>query len=139
LFRRSSLSNPGDRAALLAHPEALELAGTAVSEGRTRVACTADGMIVGFITGRPLGSGALEVEDLFVDPDWMGRGVGRALVLDAVATARAEGLPRINVTANTHALAFYQRMGFVIDGQTETQFGRAHRMHIPVGIPEYRA
>src|SRR5262249_60354246 len=89
VFRRSSLSNDGDRASLLAHPDALELPGLAVREGRTRAAVADDG-IVGFATWLSAGDGA-EIEDLFVDPDWMGRGVGRALVRDPVAIARRHG------------------------------------------------
>jgi len=124
LFRRSSLSNAGDRDVLLAHPEALQFSALAVDEGRTRVAVTED-RLVGFAT--LLGS---ELEDLFVDPDWMRRGIGRTLVLDAIVTARAQGLKRIEVTANDHALAFYRRMGFVLDGTVETDFGPGSRMHV---------
>ena len=124
LYRRSSLSNAGDRASLLAHPEALEFAGDAVGEGLTRVAVV-DGRIVGFAT--LLGDG--ELEDLFVDPDWMRRGIGRALVLDAVVLAPAHGLDRIEVTANGQALDFYESVGFVYDGEVETAFGRGSRMH----------
>jgi len=125
LFRRSSLSNEDDRASLLAHPEALVFSGLAVDEGRTRVA-VADGRIVGFAT--LLADG--ELEDLFVDPDWMRRGIGRALVLDSVAAARAQGLKRIEVTANGQALPFYESVGFVLDGSVETAFGRGSRMHL---------
>lgn len=121
LFRRSSLSNESDRTALLAHPEALDLS---LLEAGTRVAVV-DGRIAGFAT---LLSG--ELEDLFVDPGWMRRGIGRALVLDAVAVARAQGLERIEVIANDHALGFYERVGFVRDGTAETAFGRGSRMHL---------
>jgi len=48
LFRRASLSNEGDRGHLLAHPESLLLSDDAIRQGRTRVAATSDGEIVGF-------------------------------------------------------------------------------------------
>jgi GNAT superfamily N-acetyltransferase len=80
----------------------------------------------------PADGQASELEDLFVDPDWMQRGVGRELVLDAVAIARAKGVPRIEVTANGHALAFYEKVGFVLDGVVETRFGPGSRMHLDV-------
>jgi hypothetical protein len=73
LFRRSSLSNDGDREVLLANPEALELTDTAIADGRTPVAVALDGTIVGFASGLPLAGSLLELEDLFVDPDWMRR------------------------------------------------------------------
>ena len=51
-------------------------------------------------------------------------------MLDAVAVARAQGLERIEVTANGHALDFYESVGFVLDGAVETAFGRGSRMHL---------
>jgi len=87
LFRRSSLSNEGDRDLLLARPEVLELADEGITEGRTQVAVGADDGIRGFITTRPLDACVLEIEDLFVDPDWMRTGVASRLVEDLLATA----------------------------------------------------
>jgi hypothetical protein len=49
VFARASLSNEGDRDALLAHPEALVLVGDGIAEGLTRVATNSDD-IVGFAT-----------------------------------------------------------------------------------------
>ena len=39
---------------------------------------------------------------------------------------------RINVTANGHALAFYEALGFVTDGLIATRFRDAPRMHLDV-------
>ncbi len=129
VFRRSSLANDGDRANLLANPEALDpnLAAP-VREERTRAAIIDDD-IVGFATVLCTGD-AFELEDLFVDPRWMRRGIGLALVRDAAATARAQGVSRIGVTANPHAMAFYEHAGFVADGTAETRFGPALRMRL---------
>ena len=49
VFARASLSNEGDREALLVHPEALVLEGDGIAEGQTRVATNGDD-IVGFAT-----------------------------------------------------------------------------------------
>jgi GNAT superfamily N-acetyltransferase len=130
VFRRSSLSNDGDRANLLAHPEILELSDLAVREGRVRTAIS-EGVIVGFATWLPV-AGGLELEDLFVDPDRMRLGIGRALLLDIAGIARARDIQRIDVTANKHARAFYDSVGFVVDGYAQTTFGPALRMHLDV-------
>ena len=130
VFRRSSLSNDGDRANLLAHPDVLELPDLAVREGRTRAAVAGD-RIVGFATW--LGTGNIfEIEDLFVDPERMRQGIGRALVLDLIAIAHGHGVRRVEVTANQHALAFYQTTGFVVDYEVTTMFGPAPRMHMDI-------
>jgi GNAT superfamily N-acetyltransferase len=130
VFRRSSLSNRGDRKNILANPDVLELSDQAVREGRTRVAVSG-GRIVGFATV-VVGETAVELEDLFVDPEWMRRGIGRALVLDIVATTQARGTRRIEVTANEHARAFYVAAGFVHRGTADTRFGPALRMHLHI-------
>ena len=129
VYRRSSLSNEGDRPNLLAHPETLEFADLAVREGRTRA--VAEGEIVGFASW--LGAGDdFEIEDLFVEPGWMRRGIGRALVLDMIAIARGRGIGRVEVTANPHALAFYEKAGFVVYREVVTRFRTAPRMRLAV-------
>ena len=130
LFRRSSLSNEGDRDLLLARPEVLELADAGVIEGRTRVAVQADDEICGFITTRLLDACVLEIEDLFVDPDWMRTGVASRLVETVLATASGPGVRRIEVTANPHAAAFYRHVGFVRGDDSETRLGGAPRMYL---------
>jgi ribosomal protein S18 acetylase RimI-like enzyme len=130
VYRRSSLSNEGDRPNLLAHPETLEFSDLAVREGRTRAA-VAEANIAGFASW--LGAGdAVEIEDLFVDPDWMRRGIGRTLVLDMIAIARGRGIDRVEVTANPHALAFYEKAGFVVYREVVTRFRTAPRMRLAV-------
>lgn len=128
IFRRSSLWNEGDRPSLLANPEVLEFEGDGIADGRTRVA-TVDGHIVGFATTVDIDE-VVDVEDLFVDPDWMRHGIGLELMRDVVDGARERGAQRIEVTANPHALAFYERAGFVMHGTAETRFGPAYRLRI---------
>ena len=130
LYRRSSLSNDGDRAMLLANPDALVFDDAPIREHRTRVARSGE-RIVGFATTRALGD-IDELDDLFVDPAWMRRGVARNLIVDAVAIARSRGARRIEVTANGHALDFYAAVGFALDSMTETRFGPGYRMHLDV-------
>lgn len=130
VFVRASLSNTGDREALLAHPESLVLEPDGVAEGRTRVATRADD-IVGFATTVLL-DGALDLQDLFVDPEWMRHGIGRRLVQDTAAIARRRGIRCIVVTGNPHAVAFYGALGFVPDGEVETLLGPGLRMHLSI-------
>ena len=94
-----------------------------------RVAIVAGG-VVGFATTRALDHGSVELDDLFVGPGWMRRGVARALMADAVSAAKAEGRSRIEVSANVHARAFYDTAGFVTTSTVDTPFGPTLRMHL---------
>ena len=65
------------------------------------------------VTGRSRVRGYLQ--RLAVDPARSGRGVGTALVADALAWLRARGATEVMVNtseANTRALALYERLGF---------------------------
>jgi predicted N-acetyltransferase YhbS len=130
VFRRASLSNAGDRAALLAHPETLVWSGTAIGEGRTRVAVE-DGDVVGFATAVPVDEG-LELEDLFVEPSRMRQGVARRLIKDVLVLAARSGVDSVRVTANPHAMGFYAAVGFVPEGTAQTRFGPAPRLRLDV-------
>jgi GNAT superfamily N-acetyltransferase len=130
IFERASLSNEGDRTALLEHPDALRYSSDAVRRGNTRVAVR-DDRIVGFASTVVEGT-TCELEDLFVDPDYMRQGIGRALIVDAITRARDRHAAQITVTANPHALAFYLALGFESHGTTETRFGPGTRMHLPI-------
>lgn len=132
VFRASALSNDGNRENLLAHPEALEFSDLPIVEGRTRVAADADGDIVGFAT-YVISEDIFNLDDLFVNPGRMGNGVGSALVEDVIALAQEHGTTRIEVTADKHALGFYEKAGFVYDHNVYTRFGPAPRMHLDVG------
>jgi GNAT superfamily N-acetyltransferase len=129
VYQRASLSNEGDRPLLALHPELLHWSGDAVRDGRVVVAVGA-GAVVGFGT-LSLDGATAEVEDLFVDPEWMRRGIGRALIEDLVATARHAGCPFLQVDANAHALAFYTSAGFVAMGEVAVEYGTGTRMRRP--------
>jgi ribosomal protein S18 acetylase RimI-like enzyme len=132
VFRRSSLSNDGDRPNLLAHPEVLEYGDEWVRAGYVRAA-EIDSVVVGFITGVPSDDGEfLEVEDMFTDPEWMRRGVATALVRDLVERARERGAVRLEVTGNFHAKAFYESVGFVAGETVATRWDTALRMRLAV-------
>jgi len=134
LQRRASLHGETYRAQLLAHPDAIELEEATIAAGLVRVAWV-DGRRTGFSAVRPVADGDCELDGLFVEPDAMGRGVGRALVDDVGRRARRAGASRIVVVANPQAVAFYERLGFGTGPWAETRFGPAHWMHLTLGPP----
>jgi GNAT superfamily N-acetyltransferase len=61
-----------------------------------------------------LGKPGLYLEDLFVVPEWRGRGVGRKLLAHVAALAVERGCGRMEWTVldwNTSAIGFYERLG----------------------------
>ena len=132
VYRQASLSNDGDREALLSHPEYLVLPAAPVYEGRTRLAEQPNSGIVGFATVER-GSDTAELIDLFVTPESMRQGIGRALIDDAVAAlADDDSVSALWVTANQHAMAFYVAMGFHAIGDARTALGSGTRMRLPI-------
>ena len=131
VYRRASLSNSNDRAALLAHPHLLVWSSEGISFGRTRVVTDATGAVVGFATLDHSEAG-MELQDLFVDPDRMRAGVGSLLIADAAEIAARSGQASIEVTANPHAAEFYTAVGFIAVGVETTMFGPASRLRLVV-------
>ena len=128
LQRRSSAIWESDRAFLEAHPEAIEPPQLALAESRVRVAVEPGGRLVGFCVVGPNNGSAVEIEELFVDADAMGVGVGRALVEDAASRALTMGAGSVTATINLNAVGFYERVGFAVSGSARTQGGDALRV-----------
>lgn len=119
---RASLANKDDREALLAHPDAIELPLAQIEAGQVLVAEIA-GARVGFAAILPRDDGDVELDGLFVEPDFWKAGIGRALVEDCSRLGRNLGAAAIHVTGNPHALGFYQACGFEMAGSRQTRFG----------------
>jgi N-acetylglutamate synthase-like GNAT family acetyltransferase len=121
---RASLTNAGDRNALLAHPDAIELPIDQIAAGAVFVS-EQDGVIIGFAALLPRPDGEVELDALFVDPDVRRCGVGRSLVDHCVQIARIQGSSALCVIGNLHAYDFYSACGFKVVGTIQTRFGSA--------------
>jgi molybdenum cofactor cytidylyltransferase/nicotine blue oxidoreductase len=120
LYRRAALvSDPG-----LAVPP---LPDEHIRSGGARVAVDRSGTPVGFLTASMSGA-CLRIDDLFVDPPAMRRGIGSRLLADAVSLAATRHLSRVVALVNPAAVAFYERAGFARGQQVCTEFGTAWRM-----------
>lgn len=67
-----------------------------------------------------------------VSPTFHGRGIGRKMLSDVIESMVAEGVKRIELIVesdNTGAVAFYERLGFEIEGTLKKFYKRAHEMH----------
>lgn len=122
LQRRASLNNPGDREALLAHPEANALPLHQIESSQVFVA-EVDDVIKGFAILVPRSDGNSELDALFVEPSHWRRGIGRLLVEYGCEKAKASGAAELHVIGNPHAEGFYAASGFRLLGTVAMRFG----------------
>jgi GNAT superfamily N-acetyltransferase len=119
---RASLTNAGDREALLANPDAIEVPLAQIAAGRVFVS-ELSGAAVGFSAIEPRMDGETELDALFVDPTIRRQGIGRLLVEHCAQVARRQGSKALHVTGNPHAEDFYIACAFKPIGTIETRFG----------------
>ena len=60
-------------------------------------------------------------------PEWRGRGVGSALLVAALTEARGRGQRRVELSAQSRAVPFYERHGFSAIGDEYLDAGIPHR------------
>lgn len=93
------------------------------SSSRHVLAETDGGEAIG--TARLLPDG--HIGRMAVLPPWRGKGVGSAMLLFLVNEARRLGMAEVLLSAQTHALPFYRRHGFVPEGAPFMEAGIAHQ------------
>jgi GNAT superfamily N-acetyltransferase len=70
-----------------------------------------DGGIVAWAALAPPADGVAVLDHLWVDPAWMGRGVGSRLFHLAADRARELGAERLEWSAEPNAVGFYEKLG----------------------------
>jgi ribosomal protein S18 acetylase RimI-like enzyme len=85
-----------------------------------------DGRLVAFYTLLEANDIA-SIENLWVLPEFMGKGVGRRLFLHAVETARSRGYRTLQLEADPNAVGFYERMGMHKTGERHSEVDGAPR------------
>ena len=89
------------------------LVGVVLGGGEVWVAETASAQVVGVML--------LEgdwIEQLYVEPTWVGRGVGTELI-EVAKRCRPQGLQLWTFQSNQRAHRFYERHGFVVEERTD--------------------
>jgi GNAT superfamily N-acetyltransferase len=70
-----------------------------------------DGTIVAWAALAPPADGVAVLDHLWVDPAWMGRGLGSLLFRLAADRARELGAQRLEWSAEPNAVGFYEKLG----------------------------
>jgi GNAT superfamily N-acetyltransferase len=103
-----------------------------VRDNEVYAAVDAAGNMTGFYA--LVGTGKRVVlDDLWVRPEHIGTGVGRALLTHAVARAAALHAEEIELEADPHAAGFYERMGAQRIGEIDAPMDGLER-HLPVFV-----
>ena len=97
-------------------PEALRTSNVYVAE--------AEGRLVGW-TGVVLKADVCWLDDLWIEPGWIGRGIGGKLFRHAAEVGRGHGLARMEWEAEPNSIGFYEKMGGRYVRETEpNEWGR---------------
>jgi GNAT superfamily N-acetyltransferase len=90
-------------------PAALAVAASDIAAGNVWVA-EAEGAVAGVVALAPGASpDEADLDKLFVDPAWLRRGIGGALLSHAVAEAHRRGARRLTILADPNAAGFYEK------------------------------
>ena len=76
-------------------------------------------------TGRLLPDG--RIGRMAVAKDWRRQGVGAALLRELIRQAHERGHREVVLSSQVHAIPFYERFGFVVEGQEYDDAGIPHR------------
>ena len=87
-------------------------------------------LLVACVVARPLGMGRVQLRQMAVDLDRQGKGVGRNLLSGVLDLLRNDGVREVELHAREEAVGFYQRAGFVRQGERFREIGIPHwKMH----------
>lgn len=103
-------------------PEALEWE-TIDPHCRWLAAIAPDQTLIGIVRLTSAG----RIGRMAVMPDWRRRGVGHALLAAVLQAARELDLRQVHLSAQTHAVGFYTRHGFLAEGPEYLDAGIPHR------------
>ena len=98
--------------------------------------------------GAPIGTGRLLLDGhigrMAVLKAWRGRGVGSAILKMLLLLAQKEGLESVDLHAQTHAVDFYAKHGFMATGGEFMEAGIPHRAMtiklepLPARLPSHK-
>lgn len=105
------------------------------TDGRTyhHLAAFADGRVIGFARIH-LERGESRIFQVSVTRRWRRHGVATAMVRELMRLARAEGRTEVTLDARVEAIALYEKLGFVVDGE-EFLSPRTGTPHRPMRVP----
>ena len=128
-------ARPEDMADVLEIRRVVFIVGQNVPEHEERDGKDDDAIhLIAFHDGKPVGTarillsdGAGKIGRVAVLNEMRGRGLGKTIMLAALEELRGEGASKAKLAAQTHALGFYEALGFVAEGPEFLDAGILHR------------
>ncbi|MCP4123946.1 MAG: GNAT family N-acetyltransferase [Bacteroidetes bacterium] len=80
----------------------------------------ADGKIAGYYSWIKTSNDAVELDNMFLDPEYIGKGNGSLLLEDFLSRMRSGGIHKILLYADPNAERFYKKFGFSKIGRSES-------------------
>ncbi|WP_163718158.1 GNAT family N-acetyltransferase [Mangrovibacterium lignilyticum] len=79
-----------------------------------------DDQLVGYYTYRPIDAATAKLDNLFIEPEFIGRGYGNYLLSDFMMQVQEAGFERVVLDADPNSEAFYLSYGFRTVGHLKT-------------------
>ncbi len=89
-----------------------------------------DSKVCGYVLSLSLDAESVLLRDLFVEPEYFGRGIGTALFHRALRHAQARGAQRLTLEADPNSQAFYERFGMRCVGRAASIAGNGRTLPI---------
>jgi predicted GNAT family N-acyltransferase len=87
--------------------------------------------VLAFVDGVPAGTGRVtdrgRIGRMAVLAEFRGRGIGRQILDTLIDTGRDLGAEKLALSAQCQAVPFYERAGFVLQGEIYTEAGIEHQ------------
>ncbi|MEM7208011.1 MAG: GNAT family N-acetyltransferase [Pseudomonadota bacterium] len=75
---------------------------------------------IGFYSLAVLTKTEYELDAMYIDPDYIGQGIGKTLIQHARVTSRGKGIECLTIQSDPNAEAFYKAMGATKIGERES-------------------
>ena len=79
-----------------------------------------DNKVIGYYSFYPENDQTIKLDNLFILPEYIGKGFGQLLMNDFLLKAKTATTNKILLEADSNAEKFYAKLGFVTIGQIET-------------------
>ena len=125
LTRRSKAHWGYSESQIIAWHDQLVISQNEIMEGRVWIGTLAD-TIVGYYSYEVLSTSAIKLDNLFLDPAYIGKGLGKVLMQDFLDRAKQQGFQTATLNAEPYAEPFYRGFGFqVVDQLNSSIPGRS--------------